>query len=375
MMKPSILIFLIYWSLIPQILAHQSSNSYLTLDVKMNSIDAKWDIDLKDLEFKVGVDSDFDNQITWAELKNRETPIVAYAFSQLNMQQQNANCQQHDIRLMYDQYQDTSYAVLKFKISCPDEIDVITLSYNLFFDIDNNHRGFVRLLNNNANNLAVFSPENNLQTLKIKSAFSAVFSSFSKEGMWHIWNGFDHLLFLICLLLPSVLVYKDARWIVKNNAMTIVWDIMKIVTAFTVAHSITLTLSVLKIVTLPVHLVEAMIAISVLIVALNNLYPRFNEKRWMLAFSFGLIHGFGLANVLNEFELSSTNLGMTLISFNIGVEIGQLAIVCMLFPVIYLMRQWRIYSNGFLQTGSLLTMVLAMIWFSERVFDISIINI
>src|SRR5262249_51800960 len=147
---------------------------------------------------------------------------------------------------------------------------------------------------------------------------------FIYEGIWHIWLGFDHVLFLLALLLPAVLVRVDGHWHAAGTFSSVCWNVVSIVTAFTVAHSITLSLAALDVVRLPSHLVESTIAASVVLAGLGNLYPRMIGRRWLVAFGFGLIHGFGFAAVLTDLGLPQHSLLLSLISFNVGVEIGQL---------------------------------------------------
>ena len=147
------------------------------------------------------------------------------------------------------------------------------------------------------------------------------------EGVWHIWKGFDHILFLLTLLFPAVIVYRNGRWEPRDSWQASALDIVKVVTAFTLAHSLTLSLAVLGWVHVPSRIVESTIAATVLLGALNNVVPIVLERRWLVAFVFGLVHGLGFASVLADLGLHGTNLALALVGFNGGVEIGQFAIV------------------------------------------------
>ena len=197
----------------------------------------------------------------------------------------------------------------------------------------------------------------------------SVFRQYLREGMWHIWIGFDHILFLTTLLLPAVLIYGKTGWLSQNNLRTALGDLVKVVTAFTIAHSVTLALAVLDIVTLPPRLVEAVIAASVLVAAVNNLRPVFPGSRWLMAFAFGLVHGFGFAGVLLDLGLPAEALSVSLLAFNLGVELGQLAIVILVFPIAALLRHTRLYRTWLLGGGSTVAALIAAIWIYERVFD------
>src|SRR5260221_198986 len=135
--------------------------------------------------------------------------------------------------------------------------------------------------------------------------------------------GLGHILFLLSLLLPAVLVLEGGRWQAVARFPPAFWEVFKIVTSFTVAHSITLSLAALGVISLPSRLVESAIATSVVLAALNNVFPLVHGRRWMVAFAFGLIHGFGFASVLRDLSLPHGALLIALVGFNLGVEVGH----------------------------------------------------
>jgi hypothetical protein len=192
----------------------------------------------------------------------------------------------------------------------------------------------------------------------------------------HIWMGFDHLLFLLSLLLPAVLVRSrvpGATWTGAPTFRHAFWDVFRVVTAFTVAHSITLSLAALGVVSLPSRLVESAIAASVVLAALNNVRPVVFGGRWIIAFAFGLIHGFGFASVLADLGLPRDSLLLALVAFNVGVELGQLAIVAVFLPIAYALRDTWLYRRVILAGGSLLVAVLAALWLAERALDTTLL--
>jgi hypothetical protein len=150
-------------------------------------------------------------------------------------------------------------------------------------------------------------------------------------------------------------------------------DVLKIVTAFTVAHSITLSLATLGVVELPSRWVEAAIAASVVLAALNNLWPLVQGRRWMVAFGFGLIHGFGFASVLADLGLPRDALLLALVGFNVGVEVGQLAIVALFLPLAYLLRGTWLYRRLVFVGGSMFIAAIALLWLDERVFNVKVL--
>lgn len=175
--------------------------------------------------------------------------------------------------------------------------------------------------------------------------------SFLALGVEHIFTGYDHILFLVGLL------------VIWRGAMNIV----KIVTSFTVAHSITLILAALSVVTLPSRLVESVIALSIAYVGVENIFVKEIRGRWRVAFLFGLMHGFGFAEVLREMGLPSRGLVLSLLSFNVGVEIGQLAIVAVCFPLIYYASR-QAYGTSLVRGASAAIFLMGMTWFVQRAF-------
>jgi hypothetical protein len=148
--------------------------------------------------------------------------------------------------------------------------------------------------------------------------------------------------------------------------------LIKVISAFTVSHSVTLSLSVLGIVSLPSRLVESGIALSVIVAALNNIYPVVTNRVWLVAFAFGFIHGLGFASALAGLQLPPMAMLASLGGFNVGVEIGQESVVLPLIPLAFLVRGTRFYRIGVLRWGSLAIVAVASLWLVERVFDILI---
>ncbi len=214
---------------------------------------------------------------------------------------------------------------------------------------------------------AIFAVESPTQNLVLAAPNRLrQFVEYLQHGMRHIWLGFDHVLFLLSLLLPAVLVRNGMAWQPAAGLKPALWDVLKVVTAFTLAHSITLTLAALNVIALPSRLVESAIAVSVVLAALNNIYPVVSERRWVLAFVFGLIHGFGFASVLADLGLPRGTLLSALVAFNLGVEAGQITIVALLLPLAWWLRRSWVYRRLTLYGGSAVVAMLALAWLIER---------
>ena len=371
--------------------AHKPSDSYLTLTAKPGAtgqFSLRWDIALRDLDYVLQLDANNDGQLTWGEVRQRERAIAQYAQSRLSAGAPDQPCTWQDpAPLTLDKHSDGTYAVLQASLQCPGLKDQLSVRYSALFDVDPTHRGLVQWLPSgvgkpeqvSARVLGATSARQDLP-LVTPSRWETI-RQYIVEGAWHIWIGFDHILFLLALLLPAVLVRRSG-W--SESALDVTGasgfgevskDVFKVVTAFTIAHSITLSLAALQIISLPSRWVESAIAASVVLAALNNLRPPRGtggptRARWMMAFVFGLIHGFGFASVLADLGLPQQALVLALIAFNVGVELGQLAIVAAFLPLAYLLRNTRFYQTGLLKAGSVVIALLAAYWFVQRAFDV-----
>ncbi len=355
-------------------LAHKPSDSYLTLTPIANRVMVRWDIALRDLEDAMGLDTNGNGEITWGEVRRRHAAIAAYALPRLQIRA-NDVCTPSPLDHKVDEHTDGAYAVLQFEATCPGTPDAIEVDYQLLFDINPQHRGLLRLELPDQAQTRIFAPEqpSHRIALRASSPFRSLLD-FGKEGVFHILYGFDHLLFLLTLLLPSVLYREGRRWHVEDRFQDILWNVLKVVTAFTVAHSITLSLAVFEVVQLPSRWVEAIIALSIIVAAVDNLYPIFFGRRWVFAFSFGLIHGFGFAGALLDFGLSENALLFALGGFNLGVEAGQLAMVALFLPLAYRLRRSFLYRPPAMAAASVFIIGLASIWFIERAFNLRLLS-
>jgi hypothetical protein len=354
--------------------AHKPSDSYLSLSIQNNHVEGQWDIALRDLADAIGLDSDGNGELTWGEVRNKHDEIRAYALSHLALSTDQQGCTTQLLEQLIDHHTDGAYSVLRFRSDCDGPIEQLRVDYRLLFDIDAQHKGLLRLTQGGQTSTAIFSRESPTQDFSIaeRSRWNDS-SQFIREGVWHIWLGFDHVLFLLALLLPSVLVRVQGRWQAVTDFSSVCWNVVSIVTAFTVAHSLTLSLAALDVVRLPSRLVESTIAASVVLAGLGNLHPTMMSRRWMIAFGFGLIHGFGFAAVLTDLGLPHDSLLLSLVSFNVGVELGQLVIVAAFLPLAYLIRRSWSYPRLVLTGGSLAVIAIALVWFTERAFDLQLL--
>ena len=347
--------------------AHKPSDSYLSLTTQGENITGQWDIALRDLDFAIGLDQDGDGKLTWDEIRARHAAISAYALERLKLSTDNGPCAINVADQLIDDHTDGAYSVMRFGVTCEKPVAQLTIDYQLFADLDPQHKGLLRLTHDGETSTAIFDPQHARQTLSLTAPDRwRQFATYIKEGVWHIWIGYDHILFLLSLLLPAVLLAAPS-----DNLRGSFIDVLKVVTAFTLAHSLTLTLASLSLVSLPSRFVESAIAASVILAAANNIYPLFRGRRPVAAFVFGLIHGFGFASVLIDLGLPKTALLASLFGFNLGVEIGQLCIVALFLPLAFTLRN-TVFYRRVLTGGSAAIALVALVWFVERAFDIQV---
>ncbi|MFO1285688.1 MAG: HupE/UreJ family protein [Rubrivivax sp.] len=266
---------------------------------------------------------------------------------------------------------------LAFECAAPPR--ELALDYRLFADSNPLHRGLLKLENTvaavaPATRSAVLDPTAGAPqrfTLAEVDAWRA-FVAYVGQGVWHIWIGIDHILFLVALLLPAVLLRRDGRWVAAASFTAVFWDVLKVVTGFTLAHSITLTLATLGWVTLPSRAVESVIAASVVLAAANNLWPLVGGRRWLVAFGFGLMHGFGFAGALAELGLPCKGRWRCRCwASTLASVFGQLAVVVLFLPLAFALRGTRLYRRAIFG-GSAAIVAVATLWFAERAFGLQL---
>lgn len=226
-----------------------------------------------------------------------------------------------------------------------------------FFPYDPKHQTFLNIYENGSLRTQAILDINHQQTEYFTGTWQgtgAVIQKFVPQGVHHILIGPDHILFLVGLLLLGGTIRQ----------------LLVVVTSFTLAHSITLSLAVLNVVNPPAHLVEPAIALSIVCVGADNLLVGDGrDMRAWIALGFGLIHGFGFASVLRAMELPTRDVAWSLFSFNVGVEVGQLVIVAIAACLLTVLRGWsEIAGRRLAVVGSVVVILAGTFWFVERVF-------
>jgi hypothetical protein len=330
------------------VLAHKPSDAHLRLDVDGASVTGRLDVAVRDLDAALVLD-DGDGHLTWGELQAAEPRIAAYLTDRLAID----SCTVELGAPALVDLSDGAYWATPVTARCAREMTSLSIRYALLFDVDAQHRGLVHVAGQ-----TLVVRDARLVTATLGEATAA--TTFVREGVWHIWMGLDHVLFLLCLLLPAAFPRHGSPMSFRTASV----EVFEIVTAFTLAHSITLVVSAVGLVTLPSRFVETAIALSVVAAAVNNLV-RVIDARWAVAFALGLLHGFGFSSVLLDLGLPSNELVTALLSFNVGVELGQAALVIVVLPVLYLIRSTLAY-RALVFAGSGAAALLATLWTYQR---------
>lgn len=321
------------------------------------------DLSIRDLALTFPLDIDRDDMVTWGELQAARPAIEAMVTRDLQVSNPQAGCLLEPSGYGVRNYEGGAYASLSFNVQCSGA-GPSGLNYNIFFDRDPSHRAILTIQDGSQVRTTIATSTQ--RSVGGSTSWVTTFVQFFREGVHHILIGYDHIAFLILLLLPVVLVRSGATWKPDSKTAGTIWRAAGIVTAFTLAHSITLGLAALGFVRPASTWVEAAIALSVLLAAINNVFPVVTQRAWQLAIGFGLIHGFGFAGALEELGLPQGERLLALVSFNLGVEAGQLAIVLMVLPLLLAMRKHGWYSRIVMPAISLLVGIIAIWWLVER---------
>ena len=362
-------------------MAHTSSTAYLHVGASdETAMPLSWRIALRDLDALLDLDANADGRLFWGEVEDRADDITALAVGSLGIQQAQIPCQMAFRSPRFARLDGAGFVLLTGQATCPEQVSAVRLDYNFFSGIDPSHRVLVStpgsaqpllLSPGGARVISLIGGAGEAGVARAESGFGAMFA----QGVTHILGGFDHVLFLVALLLPAVMIRRGGRWAACATLPAALGPVAWIVTAFTVAHSITLGLASFGLVRLSSAIVEPLIAATILAAALNNLRPVVDRRLTWAAFAFGLIHGFGFAEVLAPLGLPTGQLAFALAAFNLGVESGQLLIVALVLGPLAAARGWRHYPRWVLGAGSIALALVACGWIMERLFDVPVFAI
>lgn len=360
--------------------AHKVGQSYLFANIEERQISGHLELPAAQLLPALGLDVP-ENSAELAAIFAKEWPrIETYLRKHVSISQEGKAYQLQFGERNSNEIEIAYFLLVDFIATAPGPVaDKIDFRYSAIFHALPEHRGGLVIESNVKTGLQgnykgisfFFAPGREEYTLNtLGESAVAIFLRFVREGIVHIWIGYDHILFLVTLLLASVVVVKQKGFVAVNHLRPAMINLVTVVTLFTVAHTITLALAMKGWVTLPSRIVESIIALSIIVVALNNIYPFMRRYIWLLVFVFGLFHGLGFASVLMELALNRESRILGLVGFNVGVEVGQLAIVAVVFPVLFLLRQRSWYNIAVLKLGSGVIALTGAWWLVSRVFDL-----
>lgn len=346
--------------------AHANGASYLRVmsDDKSDRLIALWEIAAADLRLPLDLDANGDGMLSASEVLARSPAVARFATDRLGIRRGGVDCQLVAAGITTGRRDAGTFLALQLHGVCPRS-GALEISTSLFFGSP----GYSALLDvRTANGRFPTVLSMDRATWIEPPAASALDSSlrFLREGVWHVLIGYDHVAFLLLLLLPSVLRGSSLGWTAAADSRDVARDLVKIVTAFTVAHSITLALAATGAVRIPVQPIEVAIAASIVVAGLLNLFPSAFHWRLRLAFAFGFIHGFGFANALQEIDAGGIRLAPMLAGFNLGVEVAQLLIVAGALPILWLLSRRPRYARRLMPALSLATTVIGVIWLAGR---------
>lgn len=330
--------------------AHRTSLGSLDATVHDREVSVALVLSAHDLAVAIGLPVDLDRPVPVELLEAHRADLQSYVTEHLAVRAGDSACPAAATEL--DMTAGENLGVM-LRFACPAPIERLTLDYKLFFEIDPDHVAIGRLMQGASHQELLFDRSVTVVTVSIdgeaRTSWFAIFRRFLVLGVEHILIGYDHILFLLALIIGA----------------TRLWPLVKVVTAFTVAHSLTLGLAWFGFVSLPSSLVESLIALSVAIVAILNLMGGRIERRWPIAGAFGLIHGLGFFGVLQALGPPADRPITTLLAFNLGVELGQLVIVAVVFlPLVWWSRQTWFRTSA--RMASIAILAVAAWWFAER---------
>lgn len=362
--------------------AHRGEQSYLYLDVNVEDLEGRVEFPYTDIREVFGLALTDSPEAIQAELEDNIDELLAYATQHSSVGSGGEwfpMVFDGTVELLNDGVTDDEpgYAIFPFVVEVPTE-EVprnLEVRFDPFFTELPNRDSIVLVANDwqrgiyeaEANELIIFNDPGEIGTLDLGDPSQWLnFTGSVGLGVDHIRTGPDHIFFVLVLLLPSVLVFRSG-WRPAESFGTALWRVLKIVSMFTVAHSVTFTLAGLDLIPLPSSkLVETIIAVSIAAAAVHNLRPIFLNREWLLAFGFGLFHGLGFASLVDQLDTSRTAQLVSLVGRNLGIEIGQVVVILVVFPSLFLLRRTRLYRPAFI-AGSLALAAVSLVWAVERI--------
>jgi hypothetical protein len=299
--------------------AHETTRSYVTLTRTGGDIAAIIRVAFRDIEVVVWIDEDLDGAVTWGEAKARLPAASTYLLSVLNLSA-GGDCALSQSGASVSDSGGVAYLDINFRGTCPSATAPLQVTSRLFADVDPDHRMFLTVVAGAAQSTAILSAGSpSFVATAAAGGLTGIFLSYLKAGIAHLAGGFDHVVFLLMLMLPAVTVQPDKRRAVVQ--------VVTAITGFTLAHALTLTAASTNLLRPATDLITFLVAGSIMITAIDNIRPFLPGPRAAVAAFFGLIHGFGFATVLSGSAMTGGVFATALFGFNLGIELAQIGVV------------------------------------------------
>ncbi len=363
--------------------AHQFSTAHAKLEPSgENEYQGYVALSLEDLQLTLAIDPDNDGKLKWQEVIDSMPVIHSYLTNHITVWQSSENritenngtpkitclTEWSDSSELSELYGELLLHI-PVTITCPTNTEAISklnFKYSAFFDALNDHKLLLTwLYNNNENYFIIDSNQRQVDLNFTSASVLDTISFYLYQGVIHIWLGLDHVLFVLALILPFAwLWFRRGRF--SSTKSLVLRDLIILITSFTLAHSITLTLTALNLLSIPSQWAEIGIAISVAFTAIN-IITQWVQKLGVITFLFGLLHGMGFAGALSELGLSQSHKISSIVAFNLGVEIGQVAIIFLLYPMLSRLRKTRTLQYTLVPTLAVLIALMGGYWIVERI--------
>ena len=358
------------------VLAHSVGENYIFVNFRDDAIDGRFEIHFEDLERKLGLTPDGRGADVREWVRATASRVEPYIRRHFTIGPEGGSA----YALEFTGYEvlelpQGNFAQYHFRAATGPLPGRLDIHHSMLYEDDRLHRGLLLVEHNAKTGIdygeeyvaMVFGPGSSEQSLDLLSIPTLLGPrDMIWQGVLHIWMGIDHVLFLVALMLPTVLVLIGSAWRPVPDFQRALWNLLKIVTVFTLAHSVTLLLAGLGILDVPSRLVESVIALSIALVALNNITGRVKDGSLMVILALGLFHGLGFATVMGHLPFRTETLLKAVLGFNIGVELGQLAIVAVMFPLLFMLRTLPLYLPIVLKGGSFALILISGAWFVQR---------
>ncbi|WP_232369598.1 MULTISPECIES: HupE/UreJ family protein [unclassified Alteromonas] len=346
--------------------SHELSNGYLTLkNSSSESLLGELLLKPEDIGRAAGLDINNDGSLTWGEVNRNHNVANDYIQKHLVIRGSETRCSISVAPPSLREISAESLLAYPLSVNCAS-LNEVSIQYTGIVNNFPTHKLLTTLTLSDSTNVHVLTDERPLITVSAgENNWISQFNEMVYQGIWHIFIGLDHILFLVATLLTVNLYRENKSWVKKHSKQHIIKSTVILVSTFTLAHSITLTATALNVITLESRIVELGIAISVVVTAINNVYPVI-MRLGFITFGFGLLHGMGFASVFGDLNAQSNSLVVSVLAFNLGVEIGQLAIIVLLLPLLILLRNIKLYSKAIMPIASSIIALVAINWTLQR---------